>query len=106
MTPDDLGRRRARQLAAQAAESGDPAGWFETLYAEARDGQAVVPWDDGQPNPHLTQWAQTAAERGAQPAPQPAAADASKAGASSTTEASSAAPAIHSVTHRGDSLLP
>jgi hypothetical protein len=49
---------------------------------------------------------QTAAERGAQPAPQPAAADASKAGASSTTEASSAAPAIHSVTHRGDSLLP
>jgi hypothetical protein len=50
-------RRRARQLAAQAAESGDPAGWFETLYAEARDGQAVVPWDDRQPNPHLTQWA-------------------------------------------------
>jgi len=61
---DDPVRRRARQLAAQAAESGDPAGWFETLYAEARDGQAVVPWDDGQPNPHLTQWAQTAAERG------------------------------------------
>jgi hypothetical protein len=29
-------RRRARQLAAQAAESGDPASWFETLYAEAR----------------------------------------------------------------------
>jgi SAM-dependent methyltransferase len=57
-------RRRARQLAAQAAESGDPAGWFETLYAEARDGQAVVPWDDRQPNPHLTQWARTAAERG------------------------------------------
>jgi SAM-dependent methyltransferase len=57
-------RRRARQLAAQAAESGDPAGWFETLYAEARDGQAVVPWDDRQPNPHLTQWAKTAAERG------------------------------------------
>ena len=57
-------RRRARQLAAQAAESGDPAGWFETLYAEARDGEAVVPWDDRQPNPNLTQWAKTAAERG------------------------------------------
>jgi SAM-dependent methyltransferase len=55
-------RRRARQLAAQAA-SGDPAGWFETLYAEARDGQAVVPWDDGRPNPHLTEWAATAAGR-------------------------------------------
>ena len=63
MTPDDLVRRRARQLAAQAAASGDPAGWFETLYAEARDGQAVVPWDDGQPNPHLTEWAATAAGR-------------------------------------------
>jgi SAM-dependent methyltransferase len=57
-------RRRARQLAAQAAASGDPAGWFETLYAEARDGQAVVPWDDRQPSPHLTQWTRTAAERG------------------------------------------
>jgi hypothetical protein len=33
---DDLARRRARQLAAEAAASGDPAGWFETLYAEAR----------------------------------------------------------------------
>jgi hypothetical protein len=61
VTPDDLVRRRARQLAAQAAASGDPAGWFETLYAEARDGQAVVPWDDGEPTPHLTQWAATAA---------------------------------------------
>ena len=57
-------RRRARQLAARAAESGDPAGWFETLYAEARDGQAVVPWDDREPNPHLTQWARSAAGRG------------------------------------------
>ncbi|HMD24971.1 MAG TPA: class I SAM-dependent methyltransferase [Streptosporangiaceae bacterium] len=64
MPSDDLVRRRARQLAAQAAESGDPAGWFETLYAEARDGEAVVPWDDRQPNPNLTQWAKTAAERG------------------------------------------
>ncbi len=64
MTPDDVVRRRARQLAAEAAASGDPAGWFETLYAEARDGSAVVPWDDGQPNPHLTEWAKNAAERG------------------------------------------
>ncbi|MGH3151302.1 MAG: class I SAM-dependent methyltransferase [Streptosporangiaceae bacterium] len=64
MTPDDLVRRRARQLAADAVASGDPAGWFETLYAEARTGSAVVPWDDGQPNPHLTEWAENAAERG------------------------------------------
>ena len=68
MTPDDLVRRRARQLAAEAAASGDPAGWFETLYAEAREGSAIVPWDDGQPNPHLTEWAKTAAERSRKPA--------------------------------------
>jgi SAM-dependent methyltransferase len=64
MASDDEVRRRARQLAAQAAASGDPAGWFETLYAEARTGSAVVPWDDGQPNPHLTEWARSAAGRG------------------------------------------
>lgn len=57
-------RRRARQLAAEAAAAGDPAGWFETLYAEAQAGAAVVPWDDGQANPHLTEWAKNAAERG------------------------------------------
>jgi hypothetical protein len=61
---DDLVRRRARQLAAEAAAAGDPAGWFETLYAEARDGAAVVPWDDRQANPHLTQWAPAAVARG------------------------------------------
>jgi 2-polyprenyl-3-methyl-5-hydroxy-6-metoxy-1,4-benzoquinol methylase len=64
MASDDLVRRRARQLAAEAAASGDPAGWFETLYAEARAGNAVVPWDDREPNPHLIQWAKTAADRG------------------------------------------
>jgi SAM-dependent methyltransferase len=64
VTPDDLIRRRARQLAAAAAASGDPDGWFETLYAEARDGHAVVPWDDREPNPHLVRWAATAAGRG------------------------------------------
>jgi hypothetical protein len=60
---DDLVRRRARQLAAEAAAAGEPAGWFETLYAEARAGTAVVPWDDGQANPHLAEWAPGATER-------------------------------------------
>ena len=63
MGSDDLVRRRARQLAAEAAASDDPTGWFETLYAEARAGTAVVPWDDGATNPHLTEWATIAAER-------------------------------------------
>ncbi len=63
MGSDDIVRRRARHLAAEAVAAGDPAGWFETLYAEARAGAAVVPWDDGQPNPHLARWAVAAAER-------------------------------------------
>jgi SAM-dependent methyltransferase len=50
-------RARARALAAQAVATGDETGWFETLYAEAEAGGAVVPWADGDPNPHLTGWA-------------------------------------------------
>lgn len=64
MSADDLVRKRARELAAEAAAAGDASGWFETLYAEARDGAAVVPWDDRQANPHLVEWAKDAAERG------------------------------------------
>lgn len=64
MASDDPVRRRARQLAAEAAAAGDPAGWFETLYAEARAGTAVVPWDDNEANPNLTRWAAAAAGRG------------------------------------------
>ncbi|HEX3713749.1 MAG TPA: methyltransferase domain-containing protein [Trebonia sp.] len=50
-------RVRARELAAQAAAAGDETGWFETLYAEAEAGRSVVPWADGDANPHLVEWA-------------------------------------------------
>jgi 2-polyprenyl-3-methyl-5-hydroxy-6-metoxy-1,4-benzoquinol methylase len=56
-------RRRARELAARAAGTGDETGWFERLYAEAETGRAVVPWADGDANPHLAQWAAAAGER-------------------------------------------
>lgn len=56
-------RRRARELAAQAARAGDETSWFETLYAEAETGDTVVPWADGDTNPHLTQWAVASADR-------------------------------------------
>jgi SAM-dependent methyltransferase len=49
-TPD---RARARALAADAVAAGDTVGWFETLYAEAEAGDAVVPWADLEPNPFL-----------------------------------------------------
>jgi SAM-dependent methyltransferase len=46
-------RTRARELAAQSRLSGDPTGWFETLYQEQEQGQKVVPWVDCGPNPNL-----------------------------------------------------
>jgi SAM-dependent methyltransferase len=39
----------------------EAVGWFEELYARARDGEAVVPWDRGAPNPLILRWTQ---ERG------------------------------------------
>jgi hypothetical protein len=50
-------RLRARELAARAAATGDETGWLETLYAEAEAGRSVVPWADGDANPHLVEWA-------------------------------------------------
>jgi len=55
-TDDERGRIRARQLAASAAAEGDGTGWFEKLYSEAEAGLTVVPWADGEPNPHLVDW--------------------------------------------------
>ncbi len=51
MQPPD--RARARALAAESVATGDAVGWFETLYAEAAEGTAVVPWADLEPNPFL-----------------------------------------------------
>ncbi|HEX6524431.1 MAG TPA: class I SAM-dependent methyltransferase [Streptosporangiaceae bacterium] len=55
--PTDEDRARARQLAAQAVAEGDATGWFEKLYGEAEAGVSVVPWADGEVNPHLVKWA-------------------------------------------------
>jgi SAM-dependent methyltransferase len=55
----------ARRLAGEALASGDPAGWFERLYAAAETGQAAVPWDRGAPHPLLVEWAATAGLDGA-----------------------------------------
>lgn len=49
-------RTRARRLASDSLERGDPVGWFERLYAEAQRGEAVVPWADLTPNPHVVAW--------------------------------------------------
>jgi SAM-dependent methyltransferase len=46
-------RTRARELAAEFHQKGDPTGWFEQLYQEGEAGKSVVPWADLQPNRHL-----------------------------------------------------
>jgi SAM-dependent methyltransferase len=47
----------ARRLSAASYAERDPTGWFDQLYAEAEHGTAVVPWDRGEPNPLLVEWA-------------------------------------------------
>jgi SAM-dependent methyltransferase len=49
-------RTRARALANESIARGDAVGWFERLYAEAERGEAVVPWADLAPNPHVVEW--------------------------------------------------
>jgi SAM-dependent methyltransferase len=43
----------ARRLSGEALRVGDPTGWFERLYADAAQGQAIVPWDRRAPHPLL-----------------------------------------------------
>jgi SAM-dependent methyltransferase len=54
--PTEPDRTRARQLAKESLEAGDPAGWFERLYRESDEGRATVPWADMEANPNLTSW--------------------------------------------------
>ncbi|HET9780000.1 MAG TPA: methyltransferase domain-containing protein [Propionibacteriaceae bacterium] len=46
----------ARRLSGEAAPDGDPAAWFERLYADAAQGQAIIPWDRRAPHPLLVEW--------------------------------------------------
>lgn len=45
-----------RRLSGEALREGDPTGWFERLYADAAQGQAIVPWDRRAPHPLLVEW--------------------------------------------------
>jgi SAM-dependent methyltransferase len=60
-------RTRARTLAGESIARGDAVGWFERLYAEAERGEAVVPWADLAPNPHVVEWLEREAPRAARP---------------------------------------
>ncbi|WP_435737731.1 class I SAM-dependent methyltransferase [Cellulosimicrobium sp. PMB13] len=39
------------------ADPTDPTGWFERLWASARDGDVTTPWDRDDPHPALASWA-------------------------------------------------
>ncbi|MGB8476802.1 MAG: class I SAM-dependent methyltransferase [Candidatus Acidiferrum sp.] len=49
-------RTRARELAAEFIQRGDPSGWFEELYKEGEAGKSVVPWANRSGNPHLAEF--------------------------------------------------
>ena len=52
------------RLAREALDAGDPAAWFEPLYAAAEQGETQVPWDRGAPNRWLVAWAEANRPRG------------------------------------------
>jgi SAM-dependent methyltransferase len=49
-------RATARALAKQYLAKGDPFGWFDELYARAKDNPDIIPWAELRPNPHLIEW--------------------------------------------------
>jgi hypothetical protein len=49
-------RATAREIARHYLEAGDPLGWFEELYTNARGEASIIPWADLKPNPSLIAW--------------------------------------------------
>lgn len=49
-------RARVRALAEDALARGQPTGWFDPLYREARGDPSRVPWADLAPHPALAAW--------------------------------------------------
>ena len=49
-------RQRVIGLAADAAMSDDPYGWFEQIYTEANGDWNQVPWADQRANPLFSEW--------------------------------------------------
>ncbi|NRQ38858.1 class I SAM-dependent methyltransferase [Nonomuraea sp. NN258] len=54
----------ARRLAGESLAEGDALGWFERLYAESADGDAIVPWDSRAPHALLAEWSANVAGEG------------------------------------------
>ena len=55
---DDI-KRLVKQLMETHAGRGDPAGWFDEIYARSGGDIAKVHWADLVPSPHLVDWLTT-----------------------------------------------
>ncbi len=53
---NEVRRARAREIAHEHLDAGDPLGWFEDLYSQAGEDTSVIPWADLAPNPNLVEW--------------------------------------------------
>jgi ubiquinone/menaquinone biosynthesis C-methylase UbiE len=51
-----MSRARARELAKEFLDRGDPKGWFDAFYAEAGGDESAIPWANLTPNPQLEHW--------------------------------------------------
>lgn len=49
-------RERARELADEYTDNGNPTEWFDVLYTEGAQEEAEIPWADLEPNPNLVEW--------------------------------------------------
>lgn len=53
---NDSTKKKARELAREHLEAGDPLGWFEELYSRAGADASMIPWADLEANPNLVRW--------------------------------------------------
>lgn len=61
---DDTARREFLQMVAAYQNRGDPTGWFEHVYRDARGDYTAVFWADLAPNPYLLSWLEDHPEPG------------------------------------------
>jgi SAM-dependent methyltransferase len=52
----DLARERMREIAERKLPQGDLAGFFDEVYATAKDDASSIPWADMQPHPLALEW--------------------------------------------------
>ncbi|MEP7340071.1 MAG: class I SAM-dependent methyltransferase [Acidobacteriota bacterium] len=59
-----MSRTRARELAKEFLDRGNPKGWFEAFYIEAKGDESAIPWANLTPNPEMVAWLDANAQAG------------------------------------------